>query len=90
MNKITASFERFVTSIFPFKKSAVSDVVKKINDSPAPAMMPKAIMNPYILEERQLNVAQLDVFSRLMMDRVMVFSDEVNSATAITSVCQLL
>lgn len=88
MNKITASFEKFVSSIYPFKKSAIVDQVKKMNESPA--MMPKAIMDPYILEERQLNVAQLDVFSRLMMDRVMVFSDEVNSATAITSVCQLL
>ncbi|MDR0988470.1 MAG: ATP-dependent Clp protease proteolytic subunit, partial [Prevotellaceae bacterium] len=27
-------------------------------------------LNPYILEERQLNVTQLDVFSRLMMDRI--------------------
>ena len=26
-------------------------------------------LNPYILEERQLNVTQMDVFSRLMMDR---------------------
>ena len=62
MNKITASFEKFVSSIYPFKKSAIVDQVKKMNESPA--MMPKAIMNPYILEERQLNVAQLDVFSR--------------------------
>ena len=27
-------------------------------------------LNPYILEERQLNVTQMDVFSRLMMDRI--------------------
>ena len=27
-------------------------------------------MTPYIVEERQLNVAQMDVFSRLMMDRI--------------------
>ena len=27
-------------------------------------------MTPYITEERQLNVAQMDVFSRLMMDRI--------------------
>ena len=27
-------------------------------------------MTPYIIEERQLNVAQMDVFSRLMMDRI--------------------
>ena len=26
-------------------------------------------MTPYIIEERQMNVAQMDVFSRLMMDR---------------------
>ncbi|MCX6350531.1 MAG: ATP-dependent Clp endopeptidase proteolytic subunit ClpP [Bacteroidetes bacterium] len=27
-------------------------------------------ITPYIIEERQLNVAQMDVFSRLMMDRI--------------------
>ena len=27
-------------------------------------------LNPYILEEQQLNVTQMDVFSRLMMDRI--------------------
>ena len=27
-------------------------------------------MSPYVLEERKLNVAQMDVFSRLMMDRI--------------------
>ena len=27
-------------------------------------------MTPYIIEERQMNVAQMDVFSRLMMDRI--------------------
>ena len=35
-------------------------------------------MNPYILEERQLNVTQLDVFSRLMMDRVIFLGTEIN------------
>ncbi len=27
-------------------------------------------INPSIIEERQLNIAQMDVFSRLMMDRI--------------------
>ena len=27
-------------------------------------------LTPYIMEERRLNVAQMDVFSRLMMDRI--------------------
>ena len=47
-------------------------------------------MNPYILEERQLNVTQLDVFSRLMMDRVIFLGTEVNDYTANVLQAQLL
>ena len=31
-------------------------------------------MTPYIIEERQMNVAQMDVFSRLMMDRIIFWN----------------
>ena len=34
-------------------------------------------MTPYIIEERQLNVAQMDVFSRLMMDRIIFLGDAI-------------
>ena len=47
-------------------------------------------MNPYILEERQLNVTQLDVFSRLMMDRVIFLGTDVNDYTANVLQAQLL
>jgi ATP-dependent Clp protease protease subunit len=47
-------------------------------------------MNPYILEERQLNVTQLVVFSRLMMDRVIVIGTEVNYYTAYVLQAELL
>lgn len=47
-------------------------------------------VNPYILEERQLNVTQMDVFSRLMMDRVIFLGTEVNDYTANTLQAQLL
>ena len=47
-------------------------------------------MNPYILEERQLNVTQLDVFSRLMMDRIIFLGTEVNDYTANVLQAQLL
>ncbi len=47
-------------------------------------------MNPYILEERQLNVAQMDVFSRLMMDRIIFLSTDVNDYTATVVQGQLL
>ena len=35
-------------------------------------------MTPYIIEERQLNVAQMDVFSRLMMDRIIFLGTAIN------------
>lgn len=47
-------------------------------------------MNPYILEERQLNVTQMDVFSRLMMDRIIFLGTEINDYTANTIQAQLL
>jgi len=47
-------------------------------------------MNPYILEERQLNVTQLDVFSRLMMDRIIFLGTEIDDYTANTLQAQLL
>ena len=47
-------------------------------------------LNPYILEERQLNVTQLDVFSRLMMDRIIFLGTEINDYTANVLQAQLL
>ena len=47
-------------------------------------------INPTILEERMLNVTQMDVFSRLMMDRVIFLGTEVNDYTANVIQAQLL
>lgn len=47
-------------------------------------------LNPYILEERQLNVTQMDVFSRLMMDRIIFLGTEIDAYTANTLQAQLL
>ena len=47
-------------------------------------------ISPSILEERQLNVTQMDVFSRLMMDRVIFLGTEVNDYTANVIQAQLL
>lgn len=46
--------------------------------------------NPYILEERQLNVTQMDVFSRLMMDRIIFLGSEIDDYTANILQAQLL
>lgn len=47
-------------------------------------------MNPYILEERQLNVTQMDVFSRLMMDRIIFLGTQVSDTSANIIQAQLL
>lgn len=47
-------------------------------------------ISPTIIEERQLNVAQMDVFSRLMMDRIIFLSTDVNDYTATVVQGQLL
>ena len=47
-------------------------------------------LNPYILEERHLNVTQMDVFSRLMMDRIIFLGTEIDDYTANTLTAQLL
>lgn len=47
-------------------------------------------LNPYILEERQLNVTQMDVFSRLMMERIIFLGTQIDDYTANTLQAQLL
>lgn len=47
-------------------------------------------LNPYILEERQLNVTQMDVFSRLMMDRIIFLGTQIDDYTANTLQAQML
>ena len=47
-------------------------------------------LTPYIMEERQLNVAQMDVFSRLMMDRIIFLGTAINDQVANIVQAQLL
>lgn len=47
-------------------------------------------VNPMILEERQLNVTQLDVFSRLMMDRILFLGAPIDDDVANIIQAQLL
>ena len=47
-------------------------------------------ISPTIMEERKLNVTQLDVFSRLMMDRIIFLGTQVDDYTANVIQAQLL
>ena len=47
-------------------------------------------VSPTIIEERQLNIAQMDVFSRLMMDRIIFLGAPISDYTANVIQAQLL
>lgn len=48
------------------------------------------MITPNIMEERQLNVTQMDVFSRLMMDRIIFMGTQINNDVANIIQAQLL
>jgi len=73
-------FRKFATQHLGINSMVLNDVIKYQN----------GYLNPYILEERQLNVTQLDVFSRLMMDRVIFLGTQIDDYTANTLQAQLL
>jgi ATP-dependent Clp protease protease subunit len=80
-------FRKYATQHLGMNGLVLDDVIRA-NEN---AMHAQAqYMNPYILEERQLNVTQMDVFSRLMMDRIIFLGTEVNDYTANTLQAQLL
>lgn len=73
-------FRKYATGHLGISGMVVDDVMK------AQAQY----LNPYILEERQLNVTQMDVFSRLMMDRIIFLGTQIDDYTANTLQAQLL
>ena len=73
-------FKKFATRHLGINSMVLDDVVKAQNQ----------YLNPYILEERQLNVTQMDVFSRLMMDRIIFLGTAIDDYTANTLQAQLL
>lgn len=67
------------------------DQYMRFTSSQAGIMQPRAsYINPSIIEERQLNVAQMDVFSRLMMDRIIFLGTEIDEYSANVVQAQLL
>ncbi|MBQ5657241.1 MAG: ATP-dependent Clp endopeptidase proteolytic subunit ClpP [Bacteroidaceae bacterium] len=73
-------FRKYATRHLGMNSMVLDDVVSAQNQ----------YLNPYILEERQLNVTQMDVFSRLMMDRIIFLGTEIDAYTANTLQAQLL
>ncbi len=59
-------------------------------DQYAGKIISQGYISPTIIEERQLNVAQMDVFSRLMMDRIIFLGTQIDDYTANVIQAQLL
>ena len=73
-------FRKFAVRHLGMNSQTLDDVIKAESQ----------YLNPYLLEERQLNVTQMDVFSRLMMDRIIFLGTEINDYVANTIQAQLL
>lgn len=58
--------------------------------APLITMSPSASLTPYILEERELRVTQMDIFSRMMMDRIIWLAGPVNDRMSTVVQAQLL
>jgi len=77
-------FKKFANSL-GINSMTMHDVISK-------AIVPsvEASMTPYILEERPMNITQMDVFSRLMKERTIFFGTGVDDQVANIITAQLL
>ena len=73
-------FEKFATKAQGIGSATLSRYASAVD----------AYINPTITEERKLNVAQMDVFSRLMMDRIVFLGVPIDDDVANIIMAQLL
>ena len=74
-------FRKFAVHHLGMNGLALEQYTSQVSDS---------YISPTIIEERKLNVAQMDVFSRLMMDRIIFLGTQVDDYTANVIQAQLL
>ena len=80
MSKFIEDFRKFAIDKTKVTPTVFDDVVKSAENN----------IMPFILEERKMNVTQLDVFSRLMYDRILFLSGEVTSESMDVLTAQIL
>lgn len=74
-------FEKFATKHRGISSATMHNYQTKFNPTS---------LTPYIIEERPLNIAQMDVFSRLMMDRIIFLGEPINDYVANIITAQML
>jgi len=85
MNIDTQEFCSYAVSHLRMDSRYVGNYVQNINQAAFTMGM-----TPYIMEERQLNISQMDVFSRLMMDRIIFLGAAIDDPVANIIQAQLL
>jgi len=85
MNIDKQEFRKFAAGHCHVQTGQVDKYISAIESNTLPIAM-----TPYITEEREMRVAQMDVFSRLMMDRIIFLGSEVNDNIANIIQAQLL
>jgi len=80
-------FYQFATKHMGMNGNALNQYMDFTSGSASPVAK---YISPTIIEERPLNVASMDVFSRLMMDRIIFLGTEINDYTANVVQAQLL
>jgi ATP-dependent Clp protease protease subunit len=85
MNINQNEFRKYAVGHRHVQSLHVDRFIAQVNTS----FMPMA-MTPHIMEERQLNITQMDVFSRLMMDRIIFLGTAIEDQMANIIQAQLL
>ncbi len=85
MNIDQQEFRSYAVSHLRIDKNYVDSYVSQTNNAAI-----RMGMTPYIMEERQLNISQMDVFSRLMMDRIIFLGTAIDDNVANIIQAQLL
>ena len=73
-----------------FKKYALSEGISSMNLHYFEKGLVENSMTPYILEEREMRVTQMDIFSRLMRDRILWVAGVVNTQMSTVVQAQLM
>ena len=80
-------FQKYATKHLGMSSMHLENYAKHIGGMATPQVNN---LSPNVIEERQLNIAAIDVFSRLMMDRIIFFGVPVSSQVANIVQAQLL
>ena len=83
---ITKDFRHFALSNTEASASAIDKMIQAQNAT----VNAYGAINPTIIEERKMNMAVMDVFSRLMMDRIIFLGTDIDDYTSNVIQAQLL